>query len=113
MPRPGPTTLSRPAMLALATLVWFASPLGATSAKAAGCHVPERPVLGMNATGPADDHAWTMADGVVVAPPVLTRVPCPGETPHGVSRTMAPVGIACLSVVGGGPCDPLRVRPRC
>ena len=41
MSRPGPWTLSRLATITLAVIVW--SSLGTGSARAAGCHVPERP----------------------------------------------------------------------
>jgi hypothetical protein len=82
VPRPGLSNLSRPAMIALAIL--FSSPLGARPVQAAGCHVPERPVLKMGLSWSHESRlqAWEMAGIRPVAPPVLTHLPCPGEVPH-------------------------------
>lgn len=98
MPRPRPTNLSRPAILALAMLVWFALPIGQRSARAAGCHLPDRPVLGMDSSGQSARHiaAWAMLDAGEAAPPVLRRVPCPGETPRTTVIPMVAAGAACL-----------------
>jgi hypothetical protein len=105
VPRPGPKNLSRPAMLALAMYIWLAAPFGATPTWAAGCHVPDRPVLGASPTGHDDPHiaAWEMPDGGDVAPPVLRRVPCPGETPGAPASSILPIGPACLAVVASAP----------
>lgn len=81
MPRPGPRNLSRPATLALALFVWLSSPT--TPARAAGCHVPERPVLVTHSSHQGDHSAaWDLSGDRPLAPPVLTKVPCPGEIPQ-------------------------------
>jgi hypothetical protein len=54
----------------------------AIPASAAGCHVPDRPVLGTRLSWEDDqglDLRGTQATGV---PPVLTHPPCSGEVPH-------------------------------
>jgi hypothetical protein len=95
-------------MLALAMLVWFASFFGARPAQAAGCHVTDRPVLGVNPPLQDARHvaAWVMPDDGELAPPVLARVPCPGETPQASGSTMATIGFACLAAVVSGPVMP-------
>lgn len=105
MPRPGPLILSRPAMFALAMLVWLALPLGARPAQASGCHIPERPILGVNPAGFHDRHiaAWSLHDRTEAAPPVLTRVPCPGETPRPTVIPIATVAAAWLSAIESPP----------
>jgi hypothetical protein len=86
-------------MLALAMLVWFASPFTARPAEGAGCHVSERPVLGVHPPGLDAVHvaAWQEPDRGSLAPPVLTRVPCPGETPHAPAISVPSIGPASLA----------------
>jgi hypothetical protein len=81
---PGPRYLSRPAPLALAMIVWLSWPMAATPARAAGCHVPDRPVLATPLSWERQHRlaAWELTDEVPMAPRVLTRVPCPGEVPQ-------------------------------
>jgi hypothetical protein len=88
-------------MLALAMLVWFGSSLGARPARAAGCHVPDRPVLGVNSTGQDDPHiaAWALQDRGAVAPPALTRLPCPDQTPHAPMTSTVPMDASGLATV--------------
>lgn len=89
-------------MLALAVLVWLLSPLGDRPARAMGCHVPDRPVLGMDKSEGAGTHvaAWAMIDPNPAAPPVLSRVPCPGETPQVPVVPVSQMGAACLARLG-------------
>jgi hypothetical protein len=83
VPPPGPRNSSRPALLALVLLVWLSSPLTVTRAPAAGCHVPERPVLAAPLSRERGTlTAWQITDLRPAAPPVLTRLPCPGEVPQ-------------------------------
>jgi hypothetical protein len=96
VPRPGLSNLSRPAILALAMLV--SSPLGTRPAQAAGCHVPERPVLGMRYSSQegARLQAWDLTE-IRRFPPSLTQLPCPGEIPHSPIVVNASVLAACLA----------------
>jgi hypothetical protein len=91
-------------MLAMAMLAWLVSPLGDSPARAMGCHVPDRPTVGVD----PPDHisAWEMLDGGDVAPPVLTRVPCPGETPQAPVVVTVATGAACLSAAMAAPPGP-------
>ena len=88
-------------MLALTMLVWFASSLGARPVQAAGCHVPDRPVLGVNSTGQDDPHiaAWVWQAGGAVAPPALRRLPCPDQIPHVLMISMVTMDAAGLATV--------------
>ncbi len=54
----------------------------AIPAGAAGCHVPDRPILGTRLSWEDDQGvglSWMMEPHV---PPVLTHPPCSGEVPH-------------------------------
>jgi hypothetical protein len=84
-------------MLALAMLAWLVSPLGDSPVRAMGCHVPDRPAIGVD----PPDHVsvWEMLDRGDVAPPVLTRVPCPGETPQAPVVVTVATGAACLTTI--------------
>jgi hypothetical protein len=65
-------------------IVWLSTPMDATPARAAGCHVPERPVLATPLSWERQQRlaAWELTDDVPMAPRVLTRVPCPDEVPQ-------------------------------
>lgn len=110
MPRPGPRNLNRPSIFALAMLVGFALPIAARPARAAGCHLPDRPVLGLDQAERSDHHtpAWALLGRGDLAPPILTRVPCPGETPRttviatGLSGAAGLVG--AVTTFDGPPC---------
>src|SRR5262249_33860646 len=93
---PGPRYLSRPALLAVAMIAWLSSSIGATPAQAAGCHVPERAVLGSLHSWERHGRraAWEWTDEVPMAPQVLKKGPCPGEVPHVPVMTIAPTGAA-------------------
>ncbi len=97
MPRPALTDLTRLALLALALLA--SSPLGARPAQAAGCHVPERPVLGMRHSGHGEARlrAWELADLRRIAPPIVTHLPCPGDVPHSPIVVDVSVMAACTA----------------
>lgn len=84
MLRPGPTITSRPAILALAFLVWLASPIGASRARASGCHLGDRPVLGVDRTDSLErlDVVLGISVATIDAPPILTGIPCPVESAH-------------------------------
>lgn len=91
--RPRATPPIRPTMLALAMLIGLALAFGASPARASGCHLDERPVLGSNPSGHVA--AWQMTDDRPAPPPVLARVPCPGETPHPPAVVVVAPGAAC------------------
>lgn len=79
-------------MLALAMLLWFAAPGVVGSARASACHLPERPSLGIDPPGGLTRHvpAWGIRDASASAPPIFTRVPCPGESARTVAVAMVP-----------------------
>jgi hypothetical protein len=108
VPRPSLWNLSRPAVLALAMLVWLSSPMGARPAQAVGCHGPERPVLAMRLSWDRAGRleAWAMTADRPLAPPVLARVPCPGEVPQVPVASIASIGAAVLAAVEIAP--PIR-----
>jgi hypothetical protein len=86
--RSRPMPLNRLGILVLTGIL--CSTAAARPARAAGCHVPDRPVLGTRLSWeqePSDDLGPTMA---ALAPPVLTHLPCPGEIPHLLSPTTVP-----------------------
>jgi hypothetical protein len=73
--------------------------LGTGPVQAAGCHVPERAILGVRTAGERDGRtkAWEMADISKIAPPILTHLPCPGEDPHLPVVAELSVVAACLA----------------
>ncbi len=99
--RPGRWTLSRLATITLAVLVW--SSLGARSARAAGCHVPERPVLGVRPAWDSQRHVEAWAITNAPAPPILERVPCSAEVLHPPVATPMSTGAADLGAAGFEP----------
>ncbi len=102
MPRPGFPNLSRSVLLALIAL----SPLGARPARAAGCHVPDRPVLGAGFQSRLS--AWELADSVQVAPPIVKRLPCPGEVPHATVVVVLPIAADHAAMTEDEPSLPCR-----
>ena len=64
MPRPGPTNLSRPAIFALAMLVWFSLPLGGDVGDGRGLSRAGTARPGDECDGPADDRRLDDGDGV-------------------------------------------------
>lgn len=114
MPRPRPTNLTRPATLALAMLVWFALPIGARPARAAGCHLPDRPVLGLDRAERPDRRtpAWALLERGELAPPILTRVPCSGESPNTTVTARVPIVAELPATVLEGPVSASgRIQP--
>jgi hypothetical protein len=96
--RSGRINPNRLVLLALAMIV--SVPLGDSSARAAGCHVPDRPVLGMPLSWERDQR---FESGMIPdhrAPLALTHVPCSGEVPHVLDSTQGAIGPA--HVVPGG-----------
>lgn len=80
---------------------------------AAGCHVPDRPILQSRFAWDYDQapglNPWTVA----VAPPVLTHLPCQGEIPHVLDSFSFTVDAACLERTGAdspGQSDPLAMH---
>src|SRR5262245_10385726 len=86
-------------MLVLAILVWLSTPMGARPAQAAGCHVPERPIVATPLSWEREGRleAWAMTEDGPLAPPVLKRVPCPGEIPHVPATSTLTIGPALLA----------------
>lgn len=115
MPRPGPTNLSRPAVLALAMLSWFTLPDVVGSARASACHLAERPALGIDPPGNSTGHvaAWVMPDAIETAPPVLRHVPCPGESARTTADAMFPAVLSGLGTFANPPdiAPPSRLVP--
>ena len=54
----------------------------AIPAGASGCHVPDRPVLGIRLSWEGDQGLNLGRTTETQAPPVLTHPPCSGEVPH-------------------------------
>jgi hypothetical protein len=59
----------------------------ATPAGAAGCHVPDRPVLGTRLSWETDPDLDLSRAREAQPPPVLTHPPCSGELPHLLSSS--------------------------
>jgi hypothetical protein len=80
--------LNRLVMIALAIIV--SSAFGARPARAAGCHVPDRPILATRYTWDRVDRLDRARAVDAPAPTTLTRVPCSGESPQppGASSVM-------------------------
>ena len=53
----------------------------ATDSRAAGCHVPDRPVLGGKLSWESNLSRDLNGAAPALAPPVLTHPPCEGESP--------------------------------
>ena len=108
MLRPGTTFPNRPAMLALAIFVWLAMPVGSRPVRAAGCHVPDRPVLGINLPAQADRRiaAWEMTEFGEFAPSILKRLPCPDETPQLPAIIPLAIWADCLPAMALEPDSP-------
>jgi hypothetical protein len=85
-------------LLVLAISACIGLVCGGRSACAAGCHVPDRPVLGSSLSWEEDSDLQLKSVLVVSAPPVLTHPPCSGEVPH------------LAGVSGDAPCAVLQAR---
>jgi hypothetical protein len=96
-------------ILALAMLAWLVSPLGDRPARAMGCHLIDRPALGIDPPGHVA--AWELLDRVDDAPPVLTRVPCPGESPQAPIVVTVANGAACPTTATVTPRGPSGLLP--
>jgi hypothetical protein len=86
--------------------------LGVTpAARAAGCHVADRPVLGTKLSWEQGPSVDLRSPSIAVAPPVLTHPPCPGEVPHVLNASTVTPGPACLVSASFDPStfsEPLR-----
>jgi hypothetical protein len=68
-------------------------------ARAAGCHVPDRPVLGTKSAWEQEPGLELGSTTTPVAPPVLTHPPCSGEVPHAPNASSATLEAACVGLV--------------
>jgi hypothetical protein len=93
--------LSLLTLMALAMIV--ASPFGASSAHASGCHVPDRPILSTRFTWERDQHFDPAGLFDRQAPPILTQVPCSGEIPQVTGSPTGLVGPAVRTDTGFDP----------
>jgi len=76
--------------------------------QAAGCHVPDRPVLQSRLSWDHDQAFDSSARPVALAPPILAHPPCQGEIPHVPGSSNFSVDVACLERTGVDPpgrCD--------
>ncbi len=71
----------------------FASSGSARTARAAGCHVADRPLLALTPTWERELAINLGSAPPVLAPPVLTHPPCQGEVP----RLLEPAGTAAAA----------------
>jgi len=79
-------------------LAWVAVTLGSRPASAAGCHVRERPVLGLTFSEElGGGHPATPEAHADARPPAFVPIPCSGETPS--------------STAGDTPAPPSATRP--
>jgi hypothetical protein len=94
--------------------VWLSSPIGAAPARAAGCHVPERPILAspQSPERPGEQLAWELMSELPAPPPVLTRVPCPGEVPQITVGTIAAMLLPVVGVQSPPPSGPFLIAGR-
>lgn len=63
-------------------------------ARAGGCHVPDRPVLGSRLSWEDDRIPGLRTTQEPLAPPLLTHLPCPGEAPCLFSISITNSGFA-------------------
>lgn len=73
------------------------------SARAAGCHVPDRPVLGTKSSWEQEPGLELGSVTTQVAPPVLTHPPCSGEVPHAPNGSNPTTEAACLVTAEADP----------
>jgi hypothetical protein len=79
--------------------------VGAKPVGAAGCHVPDRPVLGTRLSWEIDSDLDVKGTREAQPPPVLTHPPCPGEVPHRLVPPRADNGSAHLDRSSFDPLD--------
>jgi hypothetical protein len=95
-------------IIAVALLVLVAG----RPAGAAGCHVPDRPVLGTRLSWEIDPDPDFRGTREVQPPPVLTHPPCPGEVPHVLGSPSLTTALAHVDPVrldGSRPAGFLRI----
>ncbi len=106
---PCSTPTIRPAILALATILWLAPAVGVRPTRAAGCHLDERPILARETPGHLPVWKWS---GVTQSSPahVLERPACPDESAHPTIGPIPVVGLLFpglgLTIVAGSPPAP-------
>ena len=98
MSRPRPMPLNRLGILLLTGIL--CSTAAIRPARASGCHVPDRPVLGTGLSWEREPGGDLDSPAAALAPPVLTHLPCPGEVPHLLNPTTVPSALACLAAGG-------------
>ena len=69
-------------ILVFNALLWLPATAGSVKA---GCHAPDRPVLGNRLSWEDDQLPGAGSSEADTAPPILTHSPCPGEVPHSLS----------------------------
>jgi hypothetical protein len=69
----------------------------ASPARAAGCHVPERPVLSRSLSWELWSLGTASPGAAKAAPPAVRRLPCEGETPAQGSPATTFLEPACLA----------------
>ncbi len=108
---PRSTPPIRPAILALATILWLAPAVGVRPTRAAGCHLDERPILARETAGQLPVWKWS-SDTQASPAHVLERPVCPDESAHPTIGSMPVVGLLRTSpsptIVAGSPPD-LRI----
>jgi hypothetical protein len=79
---------------AIGGLLW-----NATESRAAGCHVPDRPVLRGGLSWQKNMSPDLNAAPPALAPPILTHPPCEGESPRVLERVgEAPAADGCQQI---------------
>ena len=89
--RAEPAIFVRGSVLLLAAVICQLG--GARTARAAGCHVADRPLLALTPTWERELAINLGSAPPVLAPPVLTHPPCQGEVP----RLLEPAGTAAAA----------------
>jgi len=99
--RPGLIPLNRFEVLVLMGILSVL--VAARPARASGCHVADRPVLGAALSWEQDQRLNLGVSAGPRAPHVLTHLPCPGELPDRLVISVLNADLACLSTDGRGP----------
>ncbi|MDR3636470.1 MAG: hypothetical protein P4L84_21885 [Isosphaeraceae bacterium] len=79
MSRPDQRVICRAASLALFGVLWFI--LGARPARAEGCHVADRPTLGLTFSWEAGSERAAVPPPTIQTIPLVRRPPCSQATP--------------------------------
>jgi hypothetical protein len=68
----------------------------ARPAYAAGCHVPERPILATKFSWDQDTSRGSVLPLAAQAPPIVAHLPCEKHVPRAVDPPTFPVGLALV-----------------